>query len=70
MEGVLEFEDTALRVDLPQPLLPGQSTSIHMDFYQTVPTQMGGNYGLYIFLDDILALDAFLPIIPVFNEEG
>mgnify|MGYP003799431181 CR=1 FL=1 len=70
MEGVLEFEDTALRVDLPQPLLPGQSTSIHMDFYQTVPTQMGGNYGLYIFLDDILALDAFFPIIPVFNEEG
>lgn len=70
VEGVLELEDTALRVDLPQPLLPGQSTAIHMDFYQTVPTQMGGNYGLYIYLDDILALDAFFPIIPVFNEEG
>jgi aminopeptidase N len=41
-----------------------------MDFFQKVPSQMGGNYGLYIYLDDILALDAFFPIIPVYNHEG
>ena len=70
VDSVLEFEDTALRVDLPEPLLPGQSTTIRMDFFQTVPTVMGGNYGLYIYLDDILALDAFFPIIPVYNEDG
>ncbi len=31
---------------------------------------MGGNYGIYVYLDDILALDSFFPIIPVYNDEG
>jgi hypothetical protein len=70
VESILEYEGTAIRVDLPEPLLPGDSVAISMDFFQNVPSVMGGNYGLYIFLDDILALDAFFPIIPVFNEEG
>lgn len=69
-EIVLEHKGTAIRLDLPEPLMPGDSILITMDFSQTVPSVMGGNYGLYIFLDEILALDAFFPIIPVFNEEG
>lgn len=67
---VLEHEETAIRVDLPEPLMPGDTIEISMDFTQNVPSVMGGNYGLYIFLDDILALDSFFPIIPVYNEEG
>ncbi len=68
--AVLEHEGTALRVDLPEPLMPDDSVAISLFFFQSVPTVMGGNYGLYIFMDDILALDAFFPIIPVYNEEG
>jgi hypothetical protein len=70
LEINLEHKGTAVRVDLPEPLVPGNSVVISMDFSQNVPSVMGGNYGLYIFLDDILALDAFFPIIPVYDEEG
>jgi hypothetical protein len=41
-----------------------------MNFNEVVPSVMGGNYGLYVYIDDILALDAFFPIIPVYNAEG
>ncbi len=67
---VLEHLDTAIRVDLPEALPPGGSVEISMDFSQTVPGEMGGNYGLYIYQDDILALDQFFPIIPVYDDEG
>lgn len=70
MQVVLDHHNTAMRVELPTELQPGQSVSISMSFDQTVPTEMGGNYGLYIYLDDILSLDQFIPIIPVFNNEG
>jgi hypothetical protein len=43
---------------------------IEMDFQQQVPREMGGNYGLNIYMDDILALDQFFPIIPVYDENG
>lgn len=69
-EVILEYEGTAMRVELSEPLKPGDSVVISMDFFQNVPSVMGGNYGLYIYLDDILALDSFFPIIPVYNEEG
>ena len=59
----VEYLNTALRVDLPSPLKPGKSVEISMDFNQTVPTEMGGNYGLYIYLDDILALAQFFHIV-------
>jgi hypothetical protein len=70
VQVVLDHRNTAMRVELPTELQPGQSVSISMDFNQTVPSEMGGNYGLYVYLDDILSLDQFFPIIPVYNEEG
>ncbi len=66
----LAHQNTSLRVLLERPLEPGEKTEISMSFFQQVPSEMGGNYGLYIFQEDILALDAFFPIIPVFNEDG
>ncbi|BBB49402.1 M1 family metallopeptidase [Pelolinea submarina] len=70
VQVVLDHRNTAMRVELPDELQPGQSVSICMDFNQTVPSEMGGNYGLYVYLDEILSLDQFFPIIPVYNEEG
>jgi len=70
VEPTLEFSNTALRLDLQEPLAPGENTTITMRFDAVVPSVMGGNYGLYVYIDDILALDAFFPIIPVFNDEG
>ena len=70
IETSMEFSKTALRLNLQKPLAPGEGTIITLRFKEVVPSEMGGNYGLYVYLDDILALDAFFPIIPVYNDEG
>jgi len=70
VDGSLVFQDSALKVDLAEPLLPGGSIKISMDFLETVPETMGGNYGIFIFQENILALDSFFPIIPVYDDEG
>lgn len=68
--GSILFNNSVLEIVLPEPLQAGESLEISMDFSETVPEQMGGNYGLYIFQDGILALDSFFPIIPVYDENG
>jgi len=64
------YRNTALRFELPAALQPGEIITISMDFDLHVPDTMGGNYGLYVYQDEILALDQFMPIIPVFNDQG
>ena len=66
----LESSQTALRVDLSSPLNPGQSLVLELDFRLETPTEMGGNYGLYGFFEDVLVLDTFYPMIPAFDQNG
>ncbi len=63
-------EGSALRVILPQNLQIGKGIDISLSFQLAVPTVMGGNYGLFGYFEDTLAMDVFFPIIPVFNEQG
>jgi len=70
VEGSMVFINSILEITLAELLQPGESVEVSMDFSGTVPEQMGGNYGLYIFQEEILALDSFFPIIPVYDEEG
>ena len=75
VDGVLvqpayEFQNSALRVPLPEALEPDQSVTIHMDFEVHVPNEMGGNYGLLGYFDGVLALDEFYPVIAVYDDEG
>ena len=65
-----EFQDTALRVPLPAALQPGGQAIIRMNFEVQVPREMGGNYGLFGYFDDVLVLDEFYPVIPVYDDEG
>ena len=65
-----EYEDTALRVDLPELLGPGEQIVISLDFEVEVAWYIAGNYGLFGYFDDILALDEFYPVIPVYDDEG
>lgn len=66
----LAYKNSVLKVFLAEPIEPGATIKISMDFSETIPEEMGGNYGLYIFQDNILALDSFFPIIPVYDEGG
>ena len=70
VEPVYELENSAVRVPLPDPLDPGEQVVIKMDFTVEVPTEMGGNYGLFGYFDEVLVLDEFYPVIPVYDEEG
>jgi hypothetical protein len=70
VQGEYAFEQSALRVPLPSALEPGEKVVIAMDFEIEVPREMGGNYGLFGYFDDILALDEFYPIVSVYDDEG
>ncbi len=66
----LESQDTALRVDLKEPLQPGESLVMELDFELSIPIEMGGNYGLFGYFEDVLVLDTFYPMIPAYDENG
>ncbi len=65
-----ELFDSAVRIPLSTPLDPGESVVLEMDFETIVPEEMGGNYGLFGHFEDILVLQEFFPLIPVFDDEG
>ncbi|MBN2502503.1 MAG: M1 family metallopeptidase [Anaerolineales bacterium] len=67
---IYEAADTALKVPLETPLEPGESLVITLDFELGIPREMGGNYGLFGYFNDVLVLDEFYPVIPVFDDEG
>jgi aminopeptidase N len=70
VETTLEAEDSALRVPLDPPLVPGAVVDLTLWFRQTVPTDTDAGYGLYAFADDVYALAGFYPTIPVYDDEG
>lgn len=69
-EPTYELADSALLVPLAEPLQPGESIEIEMSFEVEIPTEMGGNYGLFGTFDDIMVLQEFYPLIPVYDDEG
>jgi hypothetical protein len=66
----LEAQDTALRVPLPTPLPPGGETTLALEFETTVPITVGVGYGQFVYLQDVMALANFFPIIPAYDEEN
>jgi hypothetical protein len=70
VEGQYEFEGSAYRVPLPVALEPGGEVVIEMDFEVEIPREMGGNYGLFGYFDEILVLDEFYPAVPVYDDES
>ena len=70
VEPRLELADSALWFDLEEPLFPGDSAAIELDFHLDVPAEMSGNYGLFGLHGGILALHEACPVIPVYDDEG
>lgn len=62
--------DILLRVPLPAPLAPGEATTIEMDFVTTPPTDIGRNYGIFAYYDNVLTLAHFYPMPAVYDEDG
>jgi hypothetical protein len=66
----LESDDTALAVSLNDALQPGEKALIQLDFSLEIPWEMGGNYGLFGYFENVLVLDLFYPTIPAYDENG
>jgi len=70
VELVLEAEDSALRVSLPEPLQPGEATIISLTFQATVSSTVNAGYNVFSYSDQTLALAGFYPVIAVHDDEG
>ena len=65
-----DLYDPVSQIELAEALEPGESVVIELDFILGIPTEMGGNYGLFGYFDDVLVLDVFYPVIPAYDEDG
>lgn len=65
-----EASDSSVRVPLTAALQPGDQVIIELDFAVTLPREMGGNFGLFGYFDNVLVLDTFYPVIPVYDARG
>ncbi|MGD8865421.1 MAG: M1 family metallopeptidase [Anaerolineales bacterium] len=70
VKPVYEAQDSAVRIDLPQMLAPGESLSLELEFSTSIPRQMEGNYGLFGYFEGFLVLDTFYPMIPAYDDDG
>jgi len=65
----LSLGGSALSVPLPQPLEPGQSVELELDYQASVPTDGSAGYAQYSYVDGVLALPNVYPLIPVYDDE-
>jgi hypothetical protein len=70
VEPVYVLDRIAAYLPLPTKLQPEKTITINMNFSVSIAQEMGGNYGLFGYLDNILLLDEFYPLIPVYDEQG
>ncbi|MBP6016108.1 MAG: M1 family metallopeptidase [Candidatus Promineofilum sp.] len=74
VDGAPVVPDTSdaglLHLLLPSPLEPGAVATIDMTFETNVPTDIGRNYGVLAYYDDILALAHFYPMLAVYDDDG
>ena len=69
----LSEQDTALEIELAEPLLHGQQVQIDLDSNGRIPVDFGGSstpagYGIYNYSDHVLALADWYPILAVYDN--
>jgi hypothetical protein len=70
VEPIFELQQSAMSVPLNQPLQPGESVMIAVNFEVDIPTEGGGNYNTFVFTEGVLALAHFYPMVAVYDDEG
>jgi len=65
-----ESESSALRLPLAKPMQPGQQAVVRLAFAVEVPEGEGSNYAAFSYLEGVLALAHFYPVIPVYDDQG
>lgn len=70
VEPVYELSGSAMRIPLAEPLPPGGRLEIALDFRVSVPRTIEHGYGQFCYVDGVLALPNFYPLVPVYDDEG
>lgn len=70
VETRLEAKDTALRVTLGRPLLPGQVAILNMDYQVQIPSSSRVRYGDFTHDEWITTLPTVYPLIPAYDAQG
>ena len=65
-----EYGGSAMRLSLPSPLQPGDAATLELRYSSSVPDRSEGNYGVFGYVDGILSLAHFYPIVSVYDDEG
>jgi aminopeptidase N len=65
-----EVNNTALKVPLAQPLAPGKTASVTLDFVTEVPRDSQGGYAVINYSRGVLALASWYPILRVYEASG
>ncbi|CAG0927780.1 hypothetical protein TFLX_00617 [Thermoflexales bacterium] len=66
-----ELDETAMKIELAQPLKPGEAIEFELDYTVQVPTQeVELGYNRFGWHNNVLALPGFFPLIPVYDDEG
>jgi aminopeptidase N len=69
-EPVYELQNSLMRVPLYEPLQPGESVEIKIEFSVSVPTELESNYGILAYYNGVLTLAHSYPMIAVYDDEG
>jgi len=69
-EPIYELQNSLMRVPLYQPLSPGESVTLKVEFSVTVPASVETNYGVLAYYEDVLTLAHSYPMIAVYDDEG
>ncbi len=71
-EAQFEYElgGKALRVPLPQPLQPGESISVTLDFTARVPFVQEPSYQVFVFAQGVFSLGDWHPMVAVHDDDG
>ena len=71
-EATRSLGDTALQVQLPEALQPGENLSLSLDFNGVIPQDYGGEssggYGIYNQTQGVIALASWYPILAVYEN--
>ena len=65
-----ELDGTVARVALPQPLLPGESITVTLDFTARVPHVQKNYYLVFVSAQGVLSLGDWHPMVAVHDDEG
>jgi hypothetical protein len=70
VEPDLEADNSALRVSLAQPLLPGEIADLSLTYNAVIPRQTLFGYNIFVYEDNTVALAGFYPAIAVYDDQG